>query len=76
MNEQVHEPVYRAAIESAHTELRQISETINRLRSRQEQIYAAAEALETLVSHADARPAAKPVYTMAEAPVEKIKALA
>lgn len=83
MNDQRHEPVYRAAIDSAHAELRQISETINRLRARQEQIYVATEALELLVSPADAdsrRPATKPVYTMAnsnqQAPVEKLQALA
>ena len=38
MNDQHHEPAYRAAIESAHAELRQIGETLNQLRARQEQI--------------------------------------
>jgi len=83
MNDQQHEPAYRAAIESAHAELRQIGETINQLRARQEKIYTAAEALEVLVSPADSRrpaPATTPVYSMNssnhEAPVEKLRALA
>jgi hypothetical protein len=83
MNDQHHEPAYRAAIESAHAELRQIGETLNQLRARQEQIYSAAEALELLVSPADARrpvSTAKPVYSMGnptqQAPVEKVRATA
>jgi hypothetical protein len=82
MNDQHHEPAYRAAIESAHAELRQIGETLNQLRARQEQIYSAAEALELLVSPADARrqSTAKPVFSMGnptqQAPVEKVRATA
>jgi len=70
MNEKAHQPAYQAAIETAQAELREIAETLNRLRSRQETIFAAAEALRLVVgspevASADSRrPAAKPVYTM------------
>lgn len=68
MNEKVHEPVYLAAMDAAEGELRAIAETMNRLRARQEQIYAAAEALKLVVGSSEMadsrRSAAKPVYTM------------
>jgi hypothetical protein len=64
MNEKLHQPVYSAAIDQARADLREIGELIDQLRARQEQIYAAVEALELVVgSPAEAaRPAAKPVY--------------
>ncbi|MGO9433579.1 MAG: hypothetical protein ACLPH3_08470 [Terracidiphilus sp.] len=68
MNSKLHEPVYNAAIDLARTDLREIADLIDLLRARQEQIYAAVEALELVVSAegqpAEARPALKPVYEM------------
>jgi hypothetical protein len=68
MNEKIHEPVYRAAADSAHAELSQIAEMIDQLRARQGQISAAVEALELVLTSAglaaDSRPASKPVYEM------------
>lgn len=64
MNEKLHQPVYSAAIDQARADLREIGELIEQLRARQEQLYAAVEALELVAgSAAEAtRPAAKPVY--------------
>lgn len=63
MSEKLREPVYRAAIDVARADLREIADLIDQLRARQEQIYVAVEALELAVgSAADARPVAKPVY--------------
>jgi len=62
MNDKQHEPVYRAAADTAHAELREISEMIDQLRARQGQIYAAVEALELVVGSAVST--AKPVYEM------------
>jgi len=71
MNDQRREPVYRAALDSAHAELRELAETLNRIRIRQEQINSAVESLKLLVSSpalvvdpARTAPAAKPVYKM------------
>jgi uncharacterized coiled-coil DUF342 family protein len=60
MNDKQHEPVYRAAADTAHAELREISEMIDQLRARQGQIFAAVEALEQVVNSATS----KPVYEM------------
>jgi hypothetical protein len=49
MNEKAHEPAYRAAFDSAQTELGQIYERLSQLRVRQEQIQVAADALKLLV---------------------------
>jgi len=89
MNEKIHEPVYHAAMDTAQAELLEISETMNRLRARQEKIYAASEALKLVVGTPELAgnrrqaPAAKPVYTMSnqnqQAPVaelERVQALA
>jgi hypothetical protein len=66
MNEKLHEPVYRAAIDMARTDLGEIAELIDQLRARQEQLCSAVEALELVVGSADqppaVRPAATPVY--------------
>ena len=64
MSEKLHQPVYSAAIDQARADLREIGELIDQLRLRQEQIYAAVEALELVVGTPveAARPAAKPVY--------------
>jgi hypothetical protein len=70
MNTQPHEPVYRAALDSASAELRQLAETVSRLRARQEQINIAVESLKLLVSSpeltvTEGRTApSRPVYTM------------
>jgi hypothetical protein len=65
------QPAYRAAADTAHAELRQISDRLNQLRIRQEQIYTAVQALKLLVTAQDVetpagRPATsgRPVYTM------------
>jgi hypothetical protein len=89
MNDQPHEPVYRAALDSASAELRQLAETVSRLRARQEQINVAVESLKLLVSSPELTisqgrmaPVGKPVYTMgaSSAPpakkVERVQALA
>jgi hypothetical protein len=88
MNEQRHEPVYRAALDSAHAELRQLAETLKRIHARQEQIGAAIESLKHLVSSPNlvvdttrTAPAAKPVYKMSNPnaqskPAERVQALA
>lgn len=88
MNDQPHEPVYRAALDSAHAELRQLADTLNRIRARQEQINMAVEALKLLVSSPElalsqgrTAPAARPVYTMGtpsaqSKSVERVQALA
>ena len=76
MNEKLHEPVYRAAADMAHAELRQISERMAQLRVRQETIFAAVQALK-LVLDAPVpvsminRQAQKPVYEM-NGPAEQI----
>jgi hypothetical protein len=64
MNEKLREPVYSAAIDLARADLREIGDLIDQLRARQEQLYAAVEALELVVGSAaePARPAAKLVY--------------
>jgi hypothetical protein len=49
MNDKLHEPAYRAAYDSAQTELGQIYERLSQLRARQEQIQVAADALKMLV---------------------------
>jgi hypothetical protein len=49
MNEKLREPAYRAAYDSAQTELGQICERMIQLRARQDQIHVAAEALKLLV---------------------------
>jgi hypothetical protein len=49
MNDKAHEPAYRAAFDSAQSELGQIYERLSQLRARQEQIQVAAEALKLLV---------------------------
>jgi multidrug resistance efflux pump len=71
MNEQRHDPVYRAALDSAHAELGQLAETLKRIRARQEQIGAAIESLKCLVSSpalvvdtTRSTPAGRPVYKM------------
>jgi hypothetical protein len=88
MNDQPHEPVYRAALDSASAELRELAETLNRIRVRQAQINAAVEALKLLVSSPElmvgkdrTAPAATPVYTMNNPGahpkrVERVQALA
>ncbi len=88
MNEQRHDPVYRAALDSAHAELRQLAETLKRIHARQEQIGAAIESLKCLVSSpalvvdtTRPTPAARPVYKMSNsAPqsktTERVQALA
>jgi hypothetical protein len=65
MSEKLREPVYRAAIDVARADLREIADLIDQLRVRQEQIYVAVEALELAVgSAAQSRPVAKPVYAI------------
>ncbi|HEX3892112.1 MAG TPA: hypothetical protein VHW46_06035 [Terracidiphilus sp.] len=89
MNDQVHEPAYRAAIDAAHSELRQLAEALSRLHVRQEQIYAAVDSLKQLVSASEPAdrdrrpaPAAKPpVLTMSNPSqtakrAERVQALA
>ncbi len=88
MIEQRHEPAYRAALDSAQAELRDLAETLHRIHIRQEQISAAIESLKSLVSSPAlvvdpnrAVPPAKPVYRMSNpgAPVnktERVQALA
>jgi len=49
MTDKLHEPAYRAAYESAQTEIAQIYERLSQLRARQEQIQVAADALKMLV---------------------------
>ena len=49
MNDKAHEPAYRAAYDSAQSELGQIYERLSQLRARQEQIQVAVEALKLLV---------------------------
>jgi hypothetical protein len=68
MNEKLHEPVYRAAIDMARTDLGEIAELIDQLRARQEQLCSAVEALELVVSSPAeaARPAATPVYDISD----------
>jgi hypothetical protein len=66
MNDKLHEPVYRAAIDMARADLREIAELIDQLRARQEQLCSAVEALELVVGSVDqpavVRPATTPVY--------------
>lgn len=88
MNEQPRDPAYRAALDSANAELRELAETLHRIRMRQEQIAVAIESLKGLVSSPalvidSSLPAApaKPIYAMntANSPVkktEKVQALA
>ena len=74
LSERPNQPVYRAAAETAHLELRQIADRLNQLRVRHEQICIAVQALKLLVSPQDsATPASpanhlgtagKPVHTM------------
>ena len=49
MNDKAHEPAYRAAYDSAQSEMGQIYERLSQLRVRQEQIQVAADALKLLV---------------------------
>jgi hypothetical protein len=49
MTDKLHEPAYRAAYDSAQTELGQIYERLSQLRARQETIQVAADALKLLV---------------------------
>jgi len=84
MNEKIHVPVYHAAMEAAQGELREIAENMNRLRARQEKIYAAAEALKQVVGSpalvSDSRrtaPVAMPSQQAAKTvEVERVAALA
>jgi hypothetical protein len=63
MNQELHQPVYSAAIDLARVDLREITDLIAQLRVRQEQLCSAIEAMEFIVSSpAEVRPGAKPVY--------------
>lgn len=54
------EPAYRAAYDSAQTELGQIYERLSQLRARQEQIQVAADALKLLVGNDGSYESASP----------------
>jgi len=79
MNSQPHEPVYRAALDSASAELRQLAETVSRLRARQEQINVAVESLKLLVSSPELTVTqgrtvpTRPVYTMSTPSSQPVK---
>ena len=65
LTEKNNQPVYRAASETAHAELRQIADRLNQLRIRQEQISTAVQALKLLASAQESVPVAnKPVHAM------------
>ena len=71
MTSKPNQPVYRAAADTAHAELRQITDRLSQLRVRQEQIATAVQALKLLVGGQDsALPASgsKSVYEMGRAP--------
>lgn len=79
MKDQAHEPAYRAALENAHSELRQLADTVNRLRARQEQINSAVESLKLLVNSpelaigAGAASAAQSAYSLSNPKPQQVK---
>lgn len=74
--EKPNQPAYRAATETAHAELRQISDRLNQLRIRQEQICTAVQALKLLVSVQESSTSARGRVAQSSKEVAKVKALA
>jgi hypothetical protein len=71
MTSKSNQPVYRAAADTAHAELRQIADRLSQLRARQEQIATAVVALKLLVNGQDSAlpvSAGKSVYEMGRTP--------